>query len=161
MPASLQRMAMDGVVYRRLKGAVPPVAPLFWTFRVMVGLGVFFIALTAAFFLLSARRRLDRYRWLLWVAVLAIPTPWIAAECGWIVAELGRQPWVIEGVLPTAAAVSSLGATTVLMTIIGFVLIYTVLFVIEMQLMLRAIRKGPEPDTQPQAVLIDPRISLE
>lgn len=152
------RQATDAQIERAAWDTVPPVAPLFWTFRVMVGLGVFFILLTTTFFLLSARRRLDRYRWLLWIAVLAIPTPWIAAECGWIVAELGRQPWVIEGVLPTAVAVSSLGASTVLMTIIGFVLIYTVLFVIEMQLMLRAIRKGPEPDTQPQAVLIDPRI---
>lgn len=123
---------------------VPQVAPLFWTFRLMVGLGFFFILLTGTFFWLSARRKLDAHRWLLKVAVWSIPLPWIAAECGWIVAELGRQPWVIEGVLPTAVAVSNLGASTVLFTIFGFVAIYTVLLVIEMKLMLKAIRKGPD-----------------
>ena len=110
----------------------------------MVGLGMLFILLTLTFFVLSVRRTLDRHRWLLKVAVWVIPLPWVAAECGWIVAELGRQPWVIEGVLPTAVAVSHLGAATLLLTIAGFTLIYTVLFVIEMKLMLKAIRKGPQ-----------------
>ena len=123
---------------------VPRVAPLFWAFRLMVGLGFLFILLTAVFFWLSARRKLDAHRWLLKVAVWSIPLPWIAAELGWVVAEVGRQPWVIEGVLPTAVAVSNLGASTVLLTIAGFVAIYTVLLVIEMKLMLKAIRKGPD-----------------
>jgi len=126
---------------------VPQVAPLFWSFRVMVGLGMFFIVLTATFFWLSARRRLDAYPWLLKVAVWSIPLPWIAAECGWIVAEMGRQPWAVEGVLPTALAVSELGASTVLFTLLGYMSIYTVLIVVEMKLMLKAIRKGPEPET--------------
>jgi cytochrome d ubiquinol oxidase subunit I len=114
--------------------------------------------LTATVFILSVRRKIDAYPWLLRVAVFAIPLPWIAAELGWVVAESGRQPWIIEGVLPTAAAVSSLGASTVLLTICGFVLLYTVLIFIEMGLMLRAIRKGPEPDTEPEAELISPHI---
>uniref|UniRef100_UPI0013D87834 cytochrome ubiquinol oxidase subunit I n=1 Tax=Klebsiella pneumoniae TaxID=573 RepID=UPI0013D87834 len=84
------------------------------------------------------------YPLLLRIAVFAIPLPWIAAEAGWIVAEVGRQPWVIEGVLPTAAAVSSLGIGQVLFTIVCFALIYTVLIVIEMTLMVRAIKAGPE-----------------
>lgn len=133
---------------------VPSVPTLFWSFRVMVGLGFFFILLTGTFFLLSARRSLDRYRPLLWLAVLAIPLPWVAAELGWVVAEVGRQPWIIEGVLPTAAAVSNLGAATVLTTILGFAAIYTVLIIIEMALMIRAIRKGPEPDDAPEAALM-------
>ncbi|MEO6032570.1 MAG: cytochrome ubiquinol oxidase subunit I [Burkholderiaceae bacterium] len=136
-PAQIERAALD---------TVPHVPTLFWAFRIMVGLGFFFIALTATFFVLSARRRLARHRWLLKVAMWSIPLPWLAAELGWIVAEFGRQPWLIEGVLPTAAGVSSLGATTVLMTIIGFAVIYTVLFAIEMALMLRAIRRGPSDD---------------
>jgi len=131
---------------------VPPVFSLYWSFRIMVGLGMFFIALTATFFVLSARRRLDAHPWLLKVAVFAIPLPWVAAEMGWIVAELGRQPWVIEGVLPTAVAVSNLGATTLLISILGFVAIYTVLFVIEMKLMLKAIRKGPAEHPSPPGV---------
>ena len=114
--------------------------------------------MTGTFFVLSVRRQLDTYPWLLRIAVLAIPLPWVAAEMGWIVAEFGRQPWIIEGVLPTAAAVSNLGATSLLITIAGFVTIYTILFVIEMGLMLRAIRKGPELDNEPEAVLISPHI---
>ncbi|WP_404933969.1 cytochrome ubiquinol oxidase subunit I [Nitratireductor sp. ac15] len=145
------REATDAQITQAANDTVPNVPTLFWTFRIMVGLGFFFILLMAVFFYLSARHRLDRYPILLRIAVLAIPLPWIAAECGWIVAEFGRQPWIIEGVLPTAVAVSNLGASTVLMTIIGFSLIYTVLFIVEMTLMLRAIRKGPEPDEEPEA----------
>jgi cytochrome d ubiquinol oxidase subunit I len=150
-PAQIDQAAWD---------TVPEVLPMFWTFRIMVGLSLWFVALTAIFFALSARRSLERYPLLLRLAVISIPLPWIAAECGWFVAEFGRQPWIIEGVLPTAAAVSSLGALTVLLTICGFVLIYTVLFIIEMGLMLRAIAKGPQPDTGPEAKLIPANIAL-
>ncbi len=137
------RQATPEQISKAAWDTVPQVAPLFWSFRLMVGLGFFFILLTGVFFVLSARRKIDAYPWLLKVAVWSIPLPWVAAECGWIVAELGRQPWVIEGVLPTAMAVSNLGAATVLLTIAGFVTIYTVLLIIEMKLMLTAIRKGP------------------
>ena len=138
------RLATPEQIARAARDTVPPVAPLFWSFRVMVGLGMFFILLTGTFFVLSVRRTLDAHRWLLKVAVFAIPLPWVAAEAGWIVAELGRQPWVIEGVLPTAVAVSNLGVTTLLITIAGFAAIYTVLLVIEMKLMLKTIRNGPD-----------------
>ncbi len=148
------RKATDAQVDQAARDTIPSVPTLFWSFRIMVGLGLFFIVLTATFFWLSARRRLDRHGWLLRIAVLAIPLPWVAAELGWVVAEIGRQPWVIEGVLPTAVAVSSLGASSVLFTIIGFALIYSVLIVIEMGLMLKAIRKGPDPDDEPEAELI-------
>ncbi|MBB2776533.1 UNVERIFIED_ORG: cytochrome d ubiquinol oxidase subunit I [Comamonas terrigena] len=141
------RQATEEQIAKAAWDTVPQVAPLFWSFRVMVGLGIFFIVLTATFFWLSTRRRLDAYPWLLKLAVWSIPLPWLAAECGWIVAELGRQPWAVEGVLPTALAVSALGASTVLFTLLGFVAIYTVLIVVEMKLMLKAIRKGPEPES--------------
>ena len=141
------RQATEAQIAQAAWDTVPQVAPLYWSFRVMVGLGLFFIALNAVFFWLSARRRLDAYPWLLKLAVWSIPLPWIAAECGWIVAELGRQPWAVEGVLPTAVAVSELGAGTVLFTLLGFAAIYTVLIVVEMKLMLKAIRKGPDPET--------------
>ncbi len=138
------RQATPEQISKAAWDTMPAVGQLYWSFRIMVGLGMFFILLTATFFVLSARRKLDAYPWLLKVAVFAIPLPWVAAELGWIVAEVGRQPWVIEGVLPTAVAVSNLGAMTLLLTILGFVLIYTVLIVIEMKLMLNAIRKGPK-----------------
>ena len=141
------RQATPAQIAQAANDTVPQVAPLFWSFRVMVALGIYFIVLTATFFILSARRRLDAYPWLLKVAVWSLPLPWVAAEAGWIVAELGRQPWAIEGVLPTAVAVSNLGITTVLGTLLGFVVLYTILIVVEMKLMLKAIRKGPEDDT--------------
>jgi cytochrome d ubiquinol oxidase subunit I len=147
------RQATDADIEKAAWDTVPNVPTMFFAFRTMVGLGFFFIALMGSFFWLSARRRLDRHPWLLKVAVFAIPLPWLAAELGWIVAEVGRQPWIIEGVLPTAAAVSNLGASMVLTTLLGFVAIYTCLFIIEMTLMVGAIRKGPEPDTEPEAPL--------
>ncbi len=150
-PEQIRKAALD---------TVPPVAPLFWSFRVMVGLGMFFILLMGTFFVLSTRRTLDKHRWLLKLAVFAIPLPWVAIEAGWIVAEVGRQPWVIEGVLPTAVAVSNLGATTLLLTIAGFAAIYTVLLIIEMKLLLKVIRKGPE-ETAPAPVPAAPAIRTQ
>jgi len=147
------RQATDAQIALAAGDTVPQVAPLFWSFRVMVGLGIYFIAFTAVFFVLSARRQLDTYPWLLKLAVWSLPLPWIAAEAGWIVAELGRQPWAIEGVLPTAVAVSNLGIGTVLGTLLGFVVLYTILIIVEMKLMLKAIRKGPESDDAPDMPL--------
>jgi cytochrome bd ubiquinol oxidase subunit I len=80
--------------------------------------------------------------------VWMIPAPWIAAEMGWIVAEFGRQPWTVDGVLPTALSVSALSITEVSITLAIFVLFYSVLFVIEMGLMLKFIRKGPFQDVE-------------
>ncbi len=151
------RQATPEQIAKAAWDTVPQVLPLFWLFRIMVGIGIGLILLTATFFVLSARRQLDRHRWLLKLAVWAIPLPWIAIEAGWLVAEFGRQPWVIEGVLPTAAAVSNLGVTTLLISLAGFVAVYTVLLVIEMRLMLHAIRKGP-PQDHPPAVGAEPRL---
>ncbi|HJU33419.1 MAG TPA: cytochrome ubiquinol oxidase subunit I [Hyphomicrobiaceae bacterium] len=130
---------------------LPTVWPLFWSFRVMVGLGFYFIALMTVFFWLSSTRRVDRYPWLLRVAFYSIPLPWIAAELGWIVAEFGRQPWIIEGVLPTAIGVSDLGVWQVAMTILGFAAFYTVLAVVEVALLVKYIKLGPQPEAEPAA----------
>ena len=126
---------------------VPMVAPLFWSFRLMVGLGFYFIALMATFFWLASARQLERYPWLLRVAFCSIPLPWLAAELGWFVAEFGRQPWIIEGVLPTAIGVSDLGVWPVALTIFGFVLFYSVLAVVEVALLVKYIKLGPQPET--------------
>ncbi len=77
------------------------------------------------------------------MAVWCIPLPWIAAETGWFVAEVGRQPWTISGVLPTHMSVSSLSAGQLWFSIAGFALFYTVLLIIEMYLMLKYVRLGP------------------
>jgi cytochrome d ubiquinol oxidase subunit I len=118
--------------------------PLFWSFRVMVGCGFFFIALFAFSFWLASRRELDLYRWYLRIAAWSLPLPWVAAEVGWFVAEHGRQPWAIYGVLPTFLGSSSVAAGDVWFSLGGFVLFYTALAVVDVYLMVRAIRIGPE-----------------
>lgn len=123
---------------------VPDVPVLFWAFRIMVGLGFFFIAFFAYAFLLSCRRRHDRQRWFLWLALFSLPTPWIAAELGWIVAEYGRQPWAIEGILPTFLGVSSVSAGNVWFSLGGFVLFYSTLAIVDVFLMVKYVRRGPE-----------------
>ena len=137
---------------------VPPVALTFWSFRIMVGIGAYLFGFSLLFLFLSVRGDLEKRRWLLQLAVLSIPLPWIASELGWLVAEFGRQPWIIEGVLPTLAAYSELSPWTIWVTIIGFVLVYTILIIVEMYLMLKGIKKGPLPDpqlpeTKPQSVV--------
>ncbi len=106
---------------------IPPVLPLFFSFRIMVGLGFYFIALFGTMFVLASRREVERYRWLLHVCLWSLPLPWIAAELGWVVAEVGRQPWTIHGVLPTFLSVSSVPASDVWISLAGFVLFYSVL----------------------------------
>jgi cytochrome d ubiquinol oxidase subunit I len=131
-------------VGRAAWSTVPNVPVLFWSFRVMVALGFFFIALFAWFFWLSARQRIGSGRGHLIVAFCALPLPWIAAELGWIVAEYGRQPWAIEGVLPTFLGVSPTAASNVWLSLVGFVLFYSALLVVDVILMRRMIRSGPE-----------------
>jgi cytochrome d ubiquinol oxidase subunit I len=135
---------------------VPNVPLMFWSFRIMAGLGFFFIALFAIAFTLCSLRRFDR-RWFLRLAVLALPLPWVSAELGWVVAELGRQPWAIDGVLPTALAPSSLGRGELWATLVGFTLVYGTLAVIEVGLIIRTVRRGPfagheEPTAAPIAL---------
>ncbi len=125
---------------------MPTVWPLFWGFRIMVALGFSFIGTMAYFFYRASFKGMHYPRPALWLAVIMIPAPWIAAELGWVVAEFGRQPWTVDGVLPTAMSVSALSITEVAMTLAGFVLFYTVLFIVEMGLMLKYIRKGPFQD---------------
>ena len=123
---------------------VPNVAVLFWCFRLMVGLGLFFIALFATAFYLSARHRFERHRWFLRAAFLSLPLPWIAAELGWIVAEYGRQPWAIDGVLPTFLGASPVPATNVVLSLCGFAIFYSALAAVDVYLLVRMIRRGPE-----------------
>ncbi len=122
---------------------VPSVPVMFWGFRIMAGIGFAMIALFATAFLFATRGTLNRHRWFLRLAVAAIPLPWLAIELGWIVSELGRQPWAIDGVLPTFLAASSLTPAMLWTTIIGFTLLYGSLAVIEVRLVLAAIRHGP------------------
>ena len=122
---------------------VPSVAPIFWSFRIMVGLGFSFIALFGIGFYLVARRRIAQSTRFLRIALWMLPTPWIAAEVGWFVAEHGRQPWAIEGVLPTFLAVSPIPAANVALSLAGFVVFYSVLAGFDFFLLRKYIRLGP------------------
>jgi len=132
--ATIQKAAND---------TIPKVSPLFWTFRIMVACGFTMLFIFGMTFYYCATRVADQKRWLLRMAVWCIPLPWIAAETGWFVAEVGRQPWTISGVLPTHMSVSSLSADQLWFSIGGFALFYTVLLIIEMYLMLKYVRLGP------------------
>lgn len=142
------RQATPEQIDKAANDTIPGVAPLFWSFRIMVGLGFLFIAVMLYFFWMSSFGG-ERYpRWSLIAAVALIPTPWIAAELGWFVAEFGRQPWTVDGVLPTALSASQLSVQDLFITLAGFVTFYSILFVIEMALMLKFIRKGPYQDVE-------------
>ena len=121
---------------------IPDVPVMFWSFRFMAGIGLYMILLFGTAFVLCTMRKHET-RWFLWVALFSLPLPWIAAELGWLLAEYGRQPWIVEGALPTFLGVSSLNATQIWMTIAGFTALYGALAVVEVMLMLHFIRKGP------------------
>jgi len=118
--------------------------PLFFSFRIMVVCGFYFILLFAVGFYLSAKNKLHTTRWYHRMAFYSLPLPWVAAELGWVVAEYGRQPWVVQGVLPTFMGASSLSTGQVMISLTGFVLFYTVLAIVELYLMVKYIRLGPD-----------------
>ncbi|QKC99521.1 cytochrome ubiquinol oxidase subunit I [Mesorhizobium sp. NZP2298] len=137
------RQASEQQIKDAAWSTVPYVPLLFFGFRLMVACG-FVLAALFAVSLWHTTRETEAPRWLFHAALIAMPLPWIAIEVGWFVAEFGRQPWIIDGVLPTFLATSELGVTDLALTISGFTLIYGVLALIEVKLMLAAIRKGPE-----------------
>ncbi len=136
------RKADATTIAKAATDTVPGVVPLFWTFRIMVGLGFYFIALFAAAFWYTSKLDFSR-TWLLRAFVWSLPLPWLAAELGWFVAEYGRQPWAIDGVLPTFLASSSVSTAQVLFTLSGFVLFYSALAVVDVVLMRKYVLMGP------------------
>ena len=125
------------------KDTIPDVFTLFWSFRIMVGLGLLMLLIFTASFYFTAKRSIDQQKWLLRLALYSIPVPWIAAEMGWIVAEMGRQPWTISGILPTHLSTSSLSAGDLYFSLAGFIGFYTLLLIVEMYLMFKYARLGP------------------
>jgi len=121
---------------------VPNVPLMFWVFRFMAGIGFLMIGLFGTAFILCTLRKHET-KWFLRLAVLAIPLPWIAIEAGWLLAEVGRQPWAVEGVLPTFLGASSLTVAHLWTTIVCFTLLYGALAIVEVGLILRAVKKGP------------------
>ena len=135
--------ATPAMIAQAVDDTVPRVAPMFWSFRIMVGLGFAMLALFVLAMWSSLKGCFTEKPWLLKWAVLMLPMPWIAAELGWFVAEYGRQPWTIYGVLPTHLSVSTLSPASLYGSLIGFVGFYTVLLVVELYLMVKFARQGP------------------
>ena len=160
-----------GYGYVKDKSQLVPSVPLnFWAFRTMVGLGclliLFFglvvvLAFKVPFLsvftrrLMSALGLLDEAhsdvhgatrmpRWLYWAAIIMVPLAYIASESGWLVAEFGRQPWTIQDMLPTWAAVSDLHSSSVMLTFLLFLILFTTMLAVEINIMLKQIKKGPE-----------------
>jgi cytochrome bd ubiquinol oxidase subunit I len=133
-PEQIHRAALD---------TIPNVGVMFWSFRIMVGLGFYMLALIAVSFYFCAKRVFDRKRWLLKLIVFSLPAPWIAAELGWIVAEYGRQPWSIGEVLPTLLASSTLSVGDLIGSIAALVLLYTAFMIAAAYLMVKYVRLGP------------------
>jgi len=126
-PAAATPQQIDAAAW----STVPNVPVLFWCFRLMVALGIFFIALFATAFYLATRHRFERHPWFLKLAFFSLPLPWIAVELGWIVAEYGRQPWVVDGVLPTFLGVSRTAAGNVWFSLLGFAVFYSALAAVD------------------------------
>ncbi|WP_374509524.1 cytochrome ubiquinol oxidase subunit I [Niveibacterium sp.] len=131
------------LIDRATADTIPRVAPLFWSFRLMVAIGFGFFALFGLALWYSIRGSFAERRWLLRWALWFLPLPWLACELGWFVAEYGRQPWTIYGVLPTHLSVSTLSVGSLYGSLAGFVGFYTVLLVVELYLMARFSRQGP------------------
>lgn len=154
------RKADAALIDKAAWDTVPNVPVMFWIFRIMAGIGFLQIAVFAAAFLLTTLRRCET-KWILYAAVAIMPLPWIAAESGWLLAELGRQPWAVDGVLPTFLGASSLTVAQLWTTIIGFTLLYGTLAVVEVGLIIRTIRRGPyahheHPDAAPAGPALAP-----
>jgi cytochrome d ubiquinol oxidase subunit I len=135
--------ATPEMIAKAARDSIPRVAPMFWTFRIMVALGFSFALLFALSFWYSAKNTFHEKRWLLKWALWWIPMPWLACEMGWFVAEYGRQPWTIYGILPTHLSTSTLSVGSLYGSLAGFLCFYTGLLVVEMYLMFKYARLGP------------------
>lgn len=131
------------LIDRAVNDTIPRVTPMFWGFRIMVGLGFAMLALFGIAFFSTIKASKEKSPWLLKWALWMLPAPWIACELGWFVAEYGRQPWTIYGVLPTHLSVSTLSVNSLYGSLAGFVTFYTVLLIVEMYLMVKFARQGP------------------
>lgn len=123
--------------------AMPDVPASFYSFHLMVALGFLFILIFALALYFLFRDCLIKRKWFLWIAVLAIPLPYLASELGWILAEVGRQPWIIQDMLPVSRAVSQITTGSVITTFFLFGVLFTVLLVAEVSIMIRQIKTGP------------------
>lgn len=123
---------------------VPSIPLNFYAFRVMVGLGFVFILFFAVALFIVYKKDITRFRWLHWAGFLLIPFAYIASEAGWMVAEMGRQPWTIQDMLPVGVAVSDVPAASVALTFFIFLILFTTMLIVEINILCKEIKKGPK-----------------
>ncbi len=127
---------------------IPPVGMTFYSFRIMVILGGYFILLFVVAMIMESKKKMEKAVWFQWISLLSIPLAYIASQSGWIVAEVGRQPWAIQDILPVSASVSRLSVGSVQTTFFLFLGLFTVLLIAEIGIMVKAIKKGPQFENQ-------------
>ncbi len=125
---------------------IPNVPIVFYAFHIMVTLGMYFLAFFALILFLVYRKNIENLKWVHLLAIFSIPLGYVAGQAGWIVAEIGRQPWVIQDILPISAAISGISVVSVIITFSIFFLIFTVLLIAELRIMFKQINKGPGSD---------------
>jgi len=123
---------------------IPNVPTIYYSFHLMVALGFYFIALFGLVLFFSYKKEIEKVNWLLWVSLLSIPLGYVAGQLGWAVAEVGRQPWAIQDVLPLNAAISNISTYSVKITFFLFLILFTALLIAEIRIMVKQIQKGPE-----------------
>jgi len=133
-------------VNRDMHELIPSVPTSFYSFRIMVGLGFHFLALFLVVFWLTYKNKIESRRFILYTALWTIPLAYIASMLGWVVAEVGRQPWVIQDIMPTIAAVSQIKPASVQVTFWMFAVLFTGLLIAEIKIMTTQIKKGPAQD---------------
>jgi cytochrome d ubiquinol oxidase subunit I len=129
---------------RQVNDVVPPVALTFYMFRIMVMLGGYFILFFLVVLYLVYKKDIAGMKWLHWVAIITIPLGYLASQAGWAVAEVGRQPWVIQDMMPTNVAISQVSVGSVQLTFFIFLALFTILLIAEIGIMLKAIKHGPD-----------------
>lgn len=130
---------------RDIEELIPSIPTSFYSFRIMVFLGMHFIALFIVLLFFTIKNNIEHRKWLLYTALWTIPLAYLATMLGWTVAEVGRQPWVIQDIMPTIAAVSQLKSSSVQLTFWLFAIFFTGLAIAEVKIMTTQIKKGPKP----------------
>ncbi|HAN00527.1 MAG TPA: cytochrome ubiquinol oxidase subunit I [Marinilabiliales bacterium] len=125
---------------------IPPVPITFYSFRIMVTLAFWFILVFILALIFVYKDTILQHKWFLRLALLTIPLAYVASQCGWLVAEMGRQPWVIQDIMPTVAAVSKVDSSAVIITFFLFLVVFTSLLVAEIGIMRKQIQNGPKED---------------
>lgn len=129
---------------------VPYVPVCFYAFRAMVGLGTYFVLLFIIVLFIAYKKDFLKTKWLQYVALWSLPLGYIVSESGWLVAEFGRQPWTIQDMLPTNAAISDLSRGSVMLTFFIFLALFSTLLAVEISILCKSIKKGPENNTNEQ-----------